>query len=286
MSPETSIQTIATDRLVTATGGIPPVLQRVGIFVLLTYAISSPFEYLVISAGSMGAAGGLYALGGMWSPGIAAFITAAIFRQPIRSFGWRWGKTRYQLWSLFVPFLYCLAGYGLVWLLGLGELKSDQVIPRLKYLPLGITLTCFAALGEEIGWSGFLVPQLARQYGFTMVSLTRGIIWSLWHYPMIIAGVYANHTPVWYNLVCFTIMITSISFILTWFRLKSGSLWTGMFFHASHNWFIQSYFTRLTIGTALTGYFIDEFGAGLALFSIVGAFLFWRIRGSLGLEQA
>ena len=89
---------------VAVAGTISPVLQRVGVFVLLTYVISAPFEYLAISAGSMGAAGGLYALGGMWSPGIAAFITTVIFRQPIRSFGWRWGKTRYQLWSILRSF--------------------------------------------------------------------------------------------------------------------------------------------------------------------------------------
>jgi uncharacterized protein len=262
-----------------------PVWQRVGVFVLLTYAISAPFEYLAISAGSMGAAGGLYALGGMWSPGIAAFMSAVIFRQRIGSFGWSWGQTRYQLWSLFIPLLYCLVGYGLVWLLGLGGLMSEKVIPRLKFLPMGLAMTCFATLGEEIGWSGFLVPQLAKQYGFTTAALTRGIVWSVWHYPMIIAGVYTNQTPVLYNLVCFTIVLTGTSFAYVWLRLKSGSLWTGTFFHASHNWFIQSYFTRLTSVTALTAYFIDEFGAMLALLSVVLAYLFWRMRGSLPAES-
>ena len=75
-------------------------------------------------------------------------------------------------------------------------------------------MTCIAALGEEIGWSGFLVPQLAKQYRFTTVALARGVIWSVWHYPMIIAGVYANQTPVWFNLICFTLVITGISFCL------------------------------------------------------------------------
>jgi membrane protease YdiL (CAAX protease family) len=281
MLGETPVQKVIADRPATDIKKTPSVWLRVGCFVLLTYAISAPFEYLAISSGSMGAAGGLYALGGMWSPGIAAFLTAAIFRLRIASFGWRWGETRYQLWSMSIPFLYCLVGYGLVWLLGLGGLKADQVIPRLQYLPLGLTMTCLAALGEEIGWNGFLVPQLAREYRFTTVALTRGIVWSIWHYPMIIAGVYANQTPVWFNLICFTTMITGISFILTWLRLKSGSLWTGMFFHASHNWFIQAYFTRLTTATAITAYFIDEFGAILALLSIMLAYLFWRMRGSL-----
>ena len=256
-----------------------PLWQRVGLFILLTYAISAPFEIMVIREGSMGAAGGLYALGGMWSPGVAAFITAAVFRTRVA--GWRWGKTRYQLWSILIPFLYSLAGYGLVWLLGLGGLMEEKVVPRLAILAQGFAVTCVAALGEEIGWSGFLIPQVAKERGFTAAALVRGIAWSVWHYPMIIAGVYGNDSPLWYNLACFTLLLTGTSFIYTWFRLKSGSLWTGMFLHASHNASIQSYFTRLTSATALTPYFIDEFGAALALLSLVLAYLFWRKRGAV-----
>ena len=260
---------------------IPRVWQRVGFFIILTYAISAPFEYLAIVSGSMGAAGGLYALGGMWSPGIAAFITAAVFRKEVGPFGWRWGKTRYQIWSILIPFLYCLIGYGLVWLFGLGGLMPEKIVARLTLLASSFAVGCIAALGEEIGWSGFLVPQVAKEYGFTTAALTRGIVWSVWHYPMIIAGIYRNESPLWFNLVCFTIVLTGTSFIYTWLRLKSGSLWTGMFLHASHNAFIQSFFTRITSATAITAYFIDEFGAALAFLSIILAIVFWRKRSSL-----
>ena len=253
-------------------------LIRVGFFVLIAYTLSAPFEYLAIREGSMGAAGGLYALGGMWSPGIAAFITAAIFGRDTGPFGWKWGKTRFQLWSIAIPFLYCLVGYGLVWSLGLGIFRPEKLIPTLKALPLGFLITCVAALGEEIGWSGFLVPQVAKQYGYTTAALTRGIAWSVWHYPMIIAGIYGNDAPVWSNILFFTIQLTAGSFIYTWFRLKSGSLFTGMFLHASHNTFIQSFFRRLTGATALTPYLIDEFGGALALLSVLLAFAFWRRR--------
>jgi len=264
---------------------IPPVWQRVGFFVILTYAISAPFEYMAIVAGSMGAAGGLYALGGMWSPGIAAFITALVFRKEVGSFGWRWGKTRYQIWSILIPFLYCLIGYGLVWLFGLGGLMSDQIPRRLTHLAIGFSIGCVAALGEEIGWSGFLVPELAKSYGFTTDALTRGIVWSVWHYPMIIAGIYRNESPVWYNIVCFTVLLTGTSFIYTWLRLKTGSLWTGMFLHASHNACIQTFFTRITSATAITAYFIDEFGAALALLSVILGFAFWKKRTGLPLNE-
>lgn len=264
----------------------PSLAVRAGFFLFLTYALSAPFEYLVIRAGSMGAAGGLYALGGMWSPAIASLVTALVFRQKVGRFGWGWGKTRYQAWSAAIPFLYCLAGYGLVWALGVATFRPEGVIPALKALPLGYLLTCVAALGEEIGWSGFLVPQVAAERGFTAAALTRGLAWSAWHYPMIIAGVYANDTPVWYNLLFFTIQLTGGSFVYTWFRLRSGSLFTGMFLHASHNKFIQSFFSRLTGETDLSPYFIDEFGAALGLTSVLLAYAFWKRRESAGPLQS
>ena len=53
MSTEDPLQRTASARSAAAARRISPVLQRVGVFVLLTYLISAPFEYLAISAGSM-----------------------------------------------------------------------------------------------------------------------------------------------------------------------------------------------------------------------------------------
>ena len=76
-------------------------------------------------------------------------------------------------------------------------------------------------------------------------------------------------------------MIFGLSFALTWLRLKSGSLWTAVFLHASHNVFIQQFFTPFTYDTGNTAYFIDEFGIGLALVSLLIAYLFWKRRDEL-----
>ena len=45
--------------------------------------------------------------------------------------------------------------------------------------------------------------------------------------------------------------------------------------HASHNLFIESFFDPITIDTGRTKYVIGEFGAGLALVSIIFAIYFW-----------
>ena len=145
----------------------------------------------------------------------------------------------------------------------------------------GVVRSCASALGEEIGWRGFLVPQLAKSYSFTTTALVSGLVWSLWHYPVLIFADYNAGTPAWYGLTCFTVMVVSGSFIYAWMRLKSGSLWTGVLLHATHNLFIQSFFDPLTTNTGHTAYITSEFGAGLAVVSLIFAIYFWRRRHEL-----
>jgi membrane protease YdiL (CAAX protease family) len=146
---------------------------------------------------------------------------------------------------------------------------------------LGMVGSILKALGEEIGWRGFLVPELSKTSSYTVTCLVSGIIWSVWHYPILIYGDYNAGTPTWYGLPCFTVMVVSLSFVFAWMRLKSGSLWTGAILHASHNLYIQGIFTPLTRNTGKTAWYIDEFGCVVPLVSVVFAVYFWRRRREL-----
>jgi uncharacterized protein len=136
-------------------------------------------------------------------------------------------------------------------------------------------------LGEEIGWRGFLVPELFKKMGFTGTALFSGIIWALWHYPVLIGADYNAGTPAWYGLTCFTVMVLALSFIFAWLRLKSGSLWTAALLHASHNLYVQAIFTPLTHKSGSTAWFIDEFGLALPIVTIAFAIFFWSRRDEL-----
>jgi membrane protease YdiL (CAAX protease family) len=81
------------------------------------------------------------------------------------------------------------------------------------------------------------------------VALISGVIWSVWHYPILFFADYNASTPAWYGAACFTVMVVGLSFAFAWMRLKSGSLWTAVLLHASHNLFIQRVFDPLTTDT-------------------------------------
>jgi len=283
--------------------------RRIAVFLVLTFASSAIFWGLLIAGGGLEAPGGqLLVLGLMWSPGVAAMATQLATRRSLRGLGWEWGwrrgATRYQVVAYLLPLAYALSVYVPVWLLGLGGLDHEVlhraaerfglgavagswlgvgvIAPLLPIVGLlGLVPNAVFALGEEIGWRGFLVPELRRVTSFTGTALSSGLIWALWHMPVILFAGYHAEAPLWYAIVCFTVLAVGMSFALAWLRLRSGSLWTATLLHASHNLFVQSFFDRLTTDTGPTAWLTGEFGAGLALAAVVVAYLFWRRRGVL-----
>ena len=273
--------------------------KQLATYLLLTIAFSSVFYFLIIKSGHLGAGGGSYVLSLMWCPGAAAMLTKKLYGQPLATLGWKWGEPRYQVLSYLIPLAYATVAYVTVWISGLGSFYDHDFVDFLSkrfelgalrpwmtialyfafMATAGVIRSCSSALGEEIGWRGFLVPQLSRVTGsFTATALISGVIWSLWHYPILIFADYNSGTPIWYGLGCFTVMVISSCFIYAWMRLKSGSLWTGVLLHGSHNLFIQSFFDPLTKNTGRTAWYTTEFGAALALVSLVFGIYFWTRR--------
>ncbi len=267
--------------------------SRVITFLVLTFALSSIFYWQIIGSGTMKM---LPVFGLMWCPGVAALITRLVFQRNLRGIGWGWGRTRWQVLSYILPPLMALVVYGLVWLTGIGGFSAEGATAAYSReigvpLPLPVVLGLLAtvgffqgavfALGEEIGWRGLLVPELARMTSFTNVALISGVAWSVYHYPLILFSDYTSGAPKWYVLLVFTWMVIASSFIYAWFRLKSGSVWTAVLLHASHNLFVQQIFDRLTVDRGVTRYITTEFGAGLAVAYTVAAWYFWRRRGEL-----
>ncbi len=264
-------------------------LKRIITFLILTLLLSAIFWALIFQAGGTQAFGGAYTLGLMWCPGIAALVTTFVFQRNLRELGWSLGKLRYLLLAYALPLAYAGVPYILVWMVGLGQFTTQNVPPGqplVVFVLVNATIVfllggVLSALGEEIGWRGLLVPQLARLTSFTWVSLISGAIWTLWHVPLLLFSDYTSGAPAWYALACFAVLVVGISFAFAWLRLKSGSLWTAAILHGSHNLFIQGVLDPLTRGTDITKYITGEFGIGLALAAILVAFVFWRFRDSL-----
>lgn len=280
--------------------------KRVITFLAIVGISAGVIYSLMISSGDFSGSSGLGPLL-QFSPGIAAIITMLIFQRNLRGLGWQWGKTRYQVLSWILPLALTLIGFGLVWILGFGgfynEAFLNQALAEMNeafgttisspYLGMSLMLltnsifgVLFAAIfsvGEEIGWRGFLVAELYKTRSFTQTALISGVIWSVFHFPLIIWAVAPDMgISVLWLLLMTLISGTGLSVIMAWLRLKSGSLWTAVIFHAAINIYLQGFFQPLTTRTSdLTPYISGEQGLSMALVTAGAAYLFWRKRDSL-----
>jgi uncharacterized protein len=240
----------------------------------------------------------------MWCPGFAGLATCLIFHRNLHGFGWLPGNYKWLLLAYVIPIGYALAAYSVIWLTGLGGFPDQVFLKHLhdrnpqtsltitvaEYL-LDLMVVSFIpdlakALGEEIGWRGFLVPKLFKTMSYTRVSIMVGVIWAVWHYPAILCTDYNIGSPAWFAIPCFTILVIEASFIATWLRLRSKSLWPCVIFHASHNDIIQGFLTPMTVDKGYTKFFIDEFGIGLVITASFAAWLCWKHQGSLGARKS
>jgi len=273
-------------------------------YLLITWAASSLFYFLIIRSAGTNAASGAYVAGLMWCPAVGALLTCKFLGRPIASLGWKLGPTRYIVLSYLIPLGYATITYSVAWLTGIAALNPIQTADAFsKYFglgplskPIGISLyflvvatigviqNCATTLGEEIGWRGFLVPELAKRFSFMSTAVLSGAIWALWHVPIIVFAGYNMGTGL-YGLVVVSANMIVLCFVLTWLRLKSGSLWTGVILHASSNHFIQQFFDPMTSYTGNAKYILGEFGIGMTVVVAVLAFYFWTRRAEVAQPQ-
>ena len=90
------------------------------------------------------------------------------------------------------------------------------------------------ALGEEIGWRGWLTPQLLP-LGVLPTIIITGLIWGLWHTPLMLLGHNYPHLPAWLAVVFMVVFCTLIGGVLTWLTIRTNSVWPAALGHSTIN---------------------------------------------------
>ncbi|OQO93703.1 abortive phage infection protein [Saccharomonospora piscinae] len=114
--------------------------------------------------------------------------------------------------------------------LPIGALIAIQI----AVLPLSALLNLIPALGEELGWRGWLLPKL-MPLGTLPALLVSGVIWGLWHAPLILLGYNYPDAPGWLGLTAMVGMCVLVGAVFGWLRLRSGSVWPAALAHAAFN---------------------------------------------------
>ncbi len=106
-------------------------------------------------------------------------------------------------------------------------------IGLLQGLIAGITVNAVAAFGEELGWRGFLLKELGH-LGFWKSSALIGLIWGVWHAPLILQGHnYPQHPGA--GVFMMTIFTLLLAPIFSYVSLQAGSVIAAAIIHGSLN---------------------------------------------------
>lgn len=196
----------------------------------------------------------------MFLPSIAAVIARRVERCGFGDAGLRWGRGRYHLAAWLLPFGVAAVAVGLTIAFGVGrfdptgstmlaKLPAEQraaaeeftnrwgvwlpVLAIVSGLTQGIIVTSFATFGEEFGWRGYLQPRLMH-LGPVRSTVLVGVIWGIWHAPIIVQGHnYPGHPVAGVFLMIAFCVVWSV--ILGWLFLASRSVLAPTIAHASIN---------------------------------------------------
>jgi membrane protease YdiL (CAAX protease family) len=90
--------------------------------------------------------------------------------------------------------------------------------------------------GEEFGWRAYLQRRVGG--GPLRAALVTGVIWSVWHYPLVLTD-YSSYGNPLAGIGTWTLLMVAQSVILAWLFLRSGSIWVPCVAHAGNNMIIS-----------------------------------------------
>lgn len=233
------------------------------IYILGIYAVAYAIQILIWITGGIGTnAFGYLAPLAMFLPGLGALIYLRISGEGWRFINWRLGKPLYLIIAVLVPAITALVCVGILTTLGLAKsphlgLANGYVVisqglfvlgkgeQAVIFFALNFLLTAvilgfvngLVAVGEEVGWRGFLQPKLVTKFGLPLGIVLVGFLWAHWHTPLILQGYNYPETPVLGAFILWPVTCILFSFFLAWLVINGGSVWSAVLAHGSYNAF-------------------------------------------------
>jgi uncharacterized protein len=234
----------------------------------------------------------------MWGPGIAAIVTTLfVDKQSFKTLHLNiLGPKHFYLWAWILPPVLTLTTLGVTILIRSGDFDSNMTMMReaLKQVPptaglppaeilvaiqlaFAIILAPFInvlfALGEELGWRGFLLPKL-MPLGQWKAILLSGAIWGFWHAPTTLLHGYNFPQHPYLGVLVMIVGCTLLGMILSWLYLNTRSPWVAALGHGAVNASpgLALYFLKPGFDTALGGSIL-----GLAGWIAMLVFIAWLV---------
>ena len=218
----------------------------------------------------------------MLVPALASVVARLALKEGFADVSFRFGGRRG--WSaigfaLVFPVVVGLIAYGIAWTTGLARFDPQPLGGLIVPFAIGVAVSLVLVSGEEIGWRGYMLTRLIDA-GVPRPVLVSGLIWGLWHVPLVLVGVYAAGPSPTLSAVLIMVSITSFGYVIARMRLETGSVWPAVVLHAAWNSVIQGPFDGATEGPGAM-LWVGESGIVTALTLVVAAFVFSRGRWTI-----
>jgi membrane protease YdiL (CAAX protease family) len=250
-------------------------MKRLGIFLGINFFLTWTIEFILMANGGLSnplAVPALVVV--MLMPALSVVLTRLITREGFKDFGIRphfKGHVRIYLMAWFGPSLLILLGALVYFLIFPGQFDPSMSQIAGVYQSQGVAISgdtlkmifitqlvvgmlfspvinLFATAGEEIGWRGYLLPKLKESYGAPLAIIISGIIWGLWHAPIIAMG--HNYgvgypTAPWGGIIAMVIFCLFVGSFFSYLAIRTESFWPPALAHASLNGFagLSAWFT-------------------------------------------
>lgn len=193
----------------------------------------------------------------MWSPALGRVVARRTVDRDFRAVLTlrRWGVT--GPWVIVTPLLIPLAVYGAAyasggaagfvhWNPGGGKWTGGAQIAANLVINLSIlgVYGTLMAMGEELGWRGYLQPRLDAA----------GVRWSVivvwlcqlaYHAPLMAGAGYLEGDSLAKSLLLFALGDLPITFVIAWLAYRARTLWPAVFLHSFHNTISQWLYPKL-----------------------------------------
>lgn len=227
----------------------------------------------------------------MWAPAAGRFVARRTADRDFRSTISlrRWGTTgaRVVLRPLAFPLIVYGSAYAIAWTTGLaqwnpgeGKWTTGSQIAANVVINLSIlgVFGTFTAMGEEIGWRGYLQPRLdAAGLRSSLI-----IVWLLqlaYHLPLMLGASYLDLGDLSVSFVLFAIGDFPFTFIAARECYLARSLWPAVFFHSFHNTISQWLFPKFfTVGASQIWLQGEDGVLPMVSYAVLGLFFFVVMR--------
>ena len=187
-------------------------------------AVQLPFVYLAALAG----------------PGLAGILLSGVVHGRtglrdlrVRLFRWRVGVRWYAVVLLTAPLLMTtiLLALSLTSPVYLPAIVMTDDKARLLLTSIGIGLV--VPFFEELGWTGFAVPELRKRNGVLTTGLIAGLLWGAWHFPLFSGAASSAGAipPVLYLAVLLFSWLPPYRVLMVWVYDRTESLLMAMLMH-------------------------------------------------------